>query len=85
MRSLTWCGLPLGCSHSVFARWTKHYLIRLLDVTGRTAKHIIELSGEDEFTIPVTQEELAGMVGITRAGEQSDFVSFGSAGSNSRP
>lgn len=38
-----------------------------LDVTGRTAKRVLELAGEsDEFTMPVTQEELAGMVGASR-------------------
>jgi CRP-like cAMP-binding protein len=35
-----------------------------LDVTGRTAKRLLELSsGNNEFVLPVTQEELAGMVG----------------------
>jgi CRP/FNR family transcriptional regulator, cyclic AMP receptor protein len=38
-----------------------------LDVPGRTAKRLIELAGvEDEFTLPVTQEELAAMVGASR-------------------
>lgn len=38
-----------------------------LDVTGRTAKRLLELSGNaDEFVLPVTQEELAGMVGASR-------------------
>lgn len=38
-----------------------------LDVTGRTAKRLLELAdGTDEFTLPVTQEELAGMVGASR-------------------
>lgn len=38
-----------------------------LDVTGRTAKRLLELAGEaDEFVMPVTQEELAGMVGASR-------------------
>ncbi|MGH9138017.1 MAG: Crp/Fnr family transcriptional regulator [Acidimicrobiales bacterium] len=38
-----------------------------LDVTGRTAKRLLELAGEaDEFLLPVTQEELAGMVGASR-------------------
>jgi CRP/FNR family transcriptional regulator, cyclic AMP receptor protein len=38
-----------------------------LDVTGRTAKRLLELSnGTDEFLLPVTQEELAGMVGASR-------------------
>ena len=39
-----------------------------LDVTGRTAKRLLELAGDqDEFVLPVTQEELAGMVGRTTA------------------
>ncbi len=38
-----------------------------LDVTGRTAKRLLELAGgQDEFALPVTQEELAGMVGASR-------------------
>jgi CRP/FNR family cyclic AMP-dependent transcriptional regulator len=38
-----------------------------LDVPGRTAKRLLELAGEaDEFALPVTQEELAGMVGASR-------------------
>jgi CRP-like cAMP-binding protein len=38
-----------------------------LDVTGRTAKRMLEMAGDaDEFTMPVTQEELAGMVGASR-------------------
>jgi CRP-like cAMP-binding protein len=38
-----------------------------LDVTGRTAKRLLELAGDaDEFALPVTQEELAGMVGASR-------------------
>ncbi|MEY2469292.1 MAG: family transcriptional regulator, cyclic receptor protein [Actinomycetota bacterium] len=38
-----------------------------LDVTGRTAKRLLELAGgADEFILPVTQEELAGMVGASR-------------------
>jgi len=38
-----------------------------LDVTGRTAKRLLELGGNaDEFVLPVTQEELAGMVGASR-------------------
>ena len=43
-----------------------------LDVTGRTAKRLLEMAGDaDEFTLPVTQEELAGMVGrLPRAGQQ---------------
>jgi len=38
-----------------------------LDVTGRTAKCLLLLAGnQDEFTLPITQEELAGMVGASR-------------------
>ncbi len=38
-----------------------------LDVTGRTAKRLLELAGgQDEFALPITQEELAGMVGASR-------------------
>jgi CRP-like cAMP-binding protein len=38
-----------------------------LDVPGRTAKRLLELAGDaDEFTLPITQEELAGMVGASR-------------------
>jgi CRP/FNR family cyclic AMP-dependent transcriptional regulator len=38
-----------------------------LDVTGRTAKRLLELAGEaDEFLLPITQEELAGLVGASR-------------------
>lgn len=38
-----------------------------LDVTGRTAKRLLELAaGSDDFQLPITQEELAGMVGASR-------------------
>jgi len=38
-----------------------------LDVTGRTAKRLLDLAGDrSEFVLPVTQEELAGMVGASR-------------------
>jgi CRP/FNR family transcriptional regulator, cyclic AMP receptor protein len=38
-----------------------------LDVPARTAKRILELAGtDDRFTLPVTQEELAAMVGASR-------------------
>ena len=38
-----------------------------LDVPGRTAKRLLELAGDsEEFQLPVTQEELAGMVGASR-------------------
>jgi CRP-like cAMP-binding protein len=38
-----------------------------LDVPGRTAKRLLELAGDaDEFQLPLTQEELAGLVGASR-------------------
>ena len=38
-----------------------------LDVPGRTAKRLLELSGdEDEFRLRMTQEDLAGLVGASR-------------------
>lgn len=38
-----------------------------LDVTGRTAKRLLDLAGDrEEFKLPLTQEELAGMVGASR-------------------
>ncbi|OWY59669.1 hypothetical protein B7486_73335 [cyanobacterium TDX16] len=48
-----------------------------LDVTGRTAKRLLELAGEDdEFALPVTQEELAGMVGASRERVNKAIASF---------
>lgn len=48
-----------------------------LDVTGRTAKRLLELSdGADEFDLPVTQEELAGMVGASRERVNKAIASF---------
>lgn len=48
-----------------------------LDVTGRTAKHLLELAGEhDHFEIPVTQEELAGLVGASRERVNKALASF---------
>lgn len=48
-----------------------------LDVTGRTAKRLLELSaGEDVFTLPITQEELAGMVGASRERVNKAISSF---------
>jgi CRP/FNR family cyclic AMP-dependent transcriptional regulator len=38
-----------------------------LDVPARTAKRLLELAdGKDQFTIPLTQEELASMIGASR-------------------
>lgn len=48
-----------------------------LDVTGRTAKRLLELAGEaDEFLLPVTQEELAGMVGASRERVNKALAAF---------
>jgi CRP/FNR family cyclic AMP-dependent transcriptional regulator len=48
-----------------------------LDVTGRTAKRLLELSGDtDEFQLPVTQEELAGMVGASRERVNKAIANF---------
>ena len=48
-----------------------------LDVTGRTTKRLLDLSGgNDEFTLPVTQEELAGMVGASRERVNKAIASF---------
>ena len=38
-----------------------------LDVVGRTAKRLLNFAGDDDsFVLPVTQEELAAMVGASR-------------------
>jgi CRP-like cAMP-binding protein len=48
-----------------------------LDVTGRTAKRLLEVAGEeDEFVLPVTQEELAGMVGASRERVNKAIAAF---------
>ena len=48
-----------------------------LDVTGRTAKRLLELAGDsDEFQLPVTQEELAGMVGASRERVNKAIANF---------
>ncbi|HPB44909.1 MAG: Crp/Fnr family transcriptional regulator [Microthrixaceae bacterium] len=48
-----------------------------LDVTGRTAKHLLEMAGDrDEFEIPITQEELAGLVGASRERVNKAISSF---------
>jgi CRP/FNR family transcriptional regulator, cyclic AMP receptor protein len=48
-----------------------------LDVTGRTAKRLVEMAaGADEFTLPVTQEELASMVGASRERVNKAIASF---------
>jgi CRP/FNR family transcriptional regulator, cyclic AMP receptor protein len=48
-----------------------------LDVTGRTAKRLLEIAGDhDEFTLPVTQEELASMVGASRERVNKAIAAF---------
>lgn len=48
-----------------------------LDVTGRTAKRLLELAGTaDDFVLPVTQEELAGMVGASRERVNKAIATF---------
>ena len=48
-----------------------------LDVTGRTAKRLLELAGgADEFTLPITQEELAGLVGASRERVNKAIAAF---------
>lgn len=52
-----------------------------LDVAGRTAKRLLELSsGKDSFQLPVTQEELAGMVGASRERVNKALASFARLG-----
>ena len=48
-----------------------------LDVTGRTAKRLLEMAGEsDEFQLPITQEELAGLIGASRERVNKSISSF---------
>jgi CRP-like cAMP-binding protein len=48
-----------------------------LDVTGRTAKRLLELAGDrEEFQLPVTQEELAAMVGASRERVNKSLATF---------
>lgn len=49
----------------------------LLDVTGRTAKRLLELAGDAlEFVLPITQEELAGLVGASRERVNKAIAAF---------
>ncbi len=49
----------------------------LLDVTGRTAKRLLELAGDaSEFQLPITQEELAGLVGASRERVNKSIAAF---------
>ncbi|MDG2114411.1 MAG: Crp/Fnr family transcriptional regulator [Actinomycetota bacterium] len=52
-----------------------------LDVPGRTAKRLLDLSGgSDKFDLPITQEELAGMVGASRERVNKALSSFARLG-----
>jgi len=52
-----------------------------LDVPARTAKRLLELAGDgDEFKLPVTQEELAAMVGASRERVNKALALFGKLG-----
>jgi len=52
-----------------------------LDVPGRTAKRLLDLSGgQDEFSLPITQEELAGLVGASRERVNKALNSFARLG-----
>jgi CRP/FNR family cyclic AMP-dependent transcriptional regulator len=48
-----------------------------LDVTGRTAKRLLQIAGnDDEFSLPVTQEELASIVGASRERVNKAIATF---------
>ena len=48
-----------------------------LDVTGRTAKRLLQLAGDaDEFQLPITQEELAALVGASRERVNKALATF---------
>lgn len=52
-----------------------------LDVPGRTAKRLLELAGtDDEFEMPLTQEELAGVVGASRERVNRAIATFSKLG-----
>ena len=52
-----------------------------LDVSGRTAKRLLELSdGKDEFMLPITQEELASVVGASRERVNKAIAMFSKLG-----
>ena len=48
-----------------------------LDVTGRTAKRLLDLSRDsDDFALPLTQEQLAGLVGASRERVNKTLATF---------
>jgi len=49
----------------------------LLDVPGRTAKRLLELAGDtDDFRTPLTQEELASVIGASRERVNKALATF---------
>ena len=72
------CGAWSGCSSRRLRTMDEALADSVfLDVTGRTAKRLLELAGgADEFLLPVTQEELAGMVGASRERVNKAIASF---------
>ncbi len=55
--------------------------VMYLDLPARTSKRLLEMAGhQDEFTLPVTQEELASMVGASRERVNKAIASFVRAG-----
>ncbi len=51
--------------------------VMFLDVMGRTAKRLLEMAGDrDEFEMPLTQEELASMVGASRERVNKAIATF---------
>jgi CRP/FNR family transcriptional regulator, cyclic AMP receptor protein len=67
---------------SLLTRWIRNADEALadsvfLDVTGRTAKRLLELSRDsDEFSLPLTQEQLAGLVGASRERVNKTLATF---------
>jgi CRP/FNR family cyclic AMP-dependent transcriptional regulator len=51
-----------------------------LDVPGRTARRLLELAPGEGFSPPVTQEELAAMVGASRERVNKAIASFARLG-----
>ena len=56
---------------------TVHETDMNLTAVDETAKRLLELAGaDDEFSLPITQEELAGMVGASRERVNKAIASF---------
>jgi CRP-like cAMP-binding protein len=55
--------------------------VMYLDLPARTSKRLLEMAGvDDEFTLPVTQEDLASMVGASRERVNKAIAGFVRAG-----